>query len=403
MKVTGTWTLNKTLNQWARVFVHLPDTGAQTQQAHYQISGLTGGTRDRYLNQHYKANTWVPLGAYQFNGTPTVSLSNETADGTADDDVAWDAVAFQPLPGKPKHMIVAMGDSYASGEGAGAYSPESDTNHGTPQWNGCRRSANSWARKVILPFNSTPTGELADKYDASMDFQNVTCSGARTSQLMPGDPISWGFMGNYHEKSQIDSGVLSADTTLVMLTIGGNDSNNFTNAVTNCYIVGVCNQNDYTGKIDTAVADTGTLIGDIHTAAPNAQIVLMSYPHIVADQPCLTANFDALNYLADYMRDKQKAKVDELKQTGIKVAFADAIPAFHGHGLCDSDEYINGIVAGPNGDGDYHKGDPANPVPCIPVSGVCVSLESFHPKSSGTSTYAQVMDQKLADIGYTGG
>ncbi|MFD7338480.1 hypothetical protein ACFV98_21095 [Streptomyces violascens] len=90
-------------------------------------------------------------------------------------------------------------------------------------------------------------------------------------------------------------------------------------------------------------------------------------------------------------------------QTGIKVAFADAIPAFHGHGLCDGDEYINGIVAGSNGDGDYHKGDPATPFPCLPVSGVCVSLESFHPKSSGTSTYAQVMDQTLVNIGYAGG
>ncbi|MFD7541340.1 SGNH/GDSL hydrolase family protein [Streptomyces sp. NPDC059819] len=403
MKVTGTWTLNKSLNQWARVLVHVPDTGAQTQQAHYRISGISSGTRDRYLNQHYKANTWVALGAYQFNGTPQVSLSNQTSDGTADDDVAWDAVAFQPLSGKPKHQIVAMGDSYSSGEGAGGYSPESDTNHGTAQWNGCRRSVNSWARKVILPYNSTPTGQLADAYDPSMDFQNVSCSGAHTYQLTPGDPNYWGAMGNYHEKTQIDSGVLSADTTLVMLTIGGNDGDNFTNAVTNCYVVGICSQGSYTGNIDTSVTALGGLIANISNVAPHAQIVLMSYPHIVADKACLTANFDALNYLADYMRDKQKAKVEELQKAGIKVAFADAIPAFHGHGLCDSEEYINGIVAGPNGDGDFHKGDPATPTPCIPVSGVCLSLESFHPKSTGTSKYAQVMDQRLADIGYAGG
>ncbi|MEU3374287.1 SGNH/GDSL hydrolase family protein [Streptomyces sp. NPDC006660] len=404
MKVTGTWTLNKTLNQWARVFVHLPDTGAQTQQAHYQISGLTGGTRDRYLNQHYKANTWVPLGAYQFNGTPKVSLSNETDDGTADDDVAWDAVAFQPLPGKPKHMIVTMGDSYSSGEGAGAYSPESDTNHGTPQWNACRRSANSWARKVILPFNSTPTGDLADRYDPSVDFQNVTCSGAQTSQLTAGNPTQWGLMGNYHEKSQIDSGVLSADTSLVMLTIGGNDGDNFTNAIKNCYVIGVCDRNDYTAKIDQSVEDTGTLIGQIQKAAPNAQIVLMGYPHLVAKDPCWAGNFDALNSMADYVRDKQKAKTDQLKQAGVKVAFADAIPAFQGHGVCDTDEWINAIVAGPNGDGDFHKGDPANQLPCIPVSkdGICASLESFHPKNAGTTQYAHLMDQTLADIGYTG-
>ncbi|WP_208901049.1 hypothetical protein [Streptomyces incarnatus] len=31
-----------------------------------------------------------------------------------------------------------------------------------------------------------------------------------------------------------------------------------------------------------------------------------------------------------------------------------------------------------------------------------LSLESFHPKDAGTTGYAQVMDQELADIGYQG-
>ena len=404
MTVTGTWTLNQSLS-WARVFAHMPDTGAQTQQAHYVIKGVDGGDRNRYINTHYSANTWVELGVYHFTGTPRVELSNTTDDGTGDDDVAFSSIAFKALSGKPKHMIVAMGDSYSSGEGAGNYSPESNTSHGTNQWNACRRSANSWARKVILPFNSTPTGDLADALDPSIDLQNVTCSGARTWQLTSGDPSSWGEMGNYHEKTQIDSGVLSSDTTLVMLTIGGNDGDNFTNAVTHCYIIGICDESDYTGNVDTAVSNTEDLITQISYVAPKAQIVLMSYPHIVADDPCIIANFDALNNLADYMRDKQKAMVDELDKGGTKVAFADAISAFHGHGLCDSDEYINGIVVGPNGDGDYHSGDPGIQAPCIPVilGGACASLESFHPKGSGTSKYAQVMEQTLADILYVGG
>lgn len=84
------------------------------------------------------------------------------------------------------------------------------------------------------------------------------------------------------------------------------------------------------------------------------------------------------------------------------MAFADPISAFHGHGICDSDEWINRIVAGPNGDGDYHSGDPANPIPRIPLTGICASLESFHPKDRGTTAYSAVMDQTLADIGYTG-
>ncbi|MFJ8541503.1 hypothetical protein ACIRFH_05660 [Streptomyces sp. NPDC093586] len=32
-----------------------------------------------------------------------------------------------------------------------------------------------------------------------------------------------------------------------MLTIGGNDGDHFTKAVTNCYVIGVCDPTDYTG------------------------------------------------------------------------------------------------------------------------------------------------------------
>ncbi|MFJ2965871.1 SGNH/GDSL hydrolase family protein [Streptomyces collinus] len=404
MTIDGTWTLDRSV-EWARVYAHLPDTGAHTQQAHYVIKGVAGGERHRYVNTHFSKNTWVELGVYRFTGTPRVELTNTTDDGTADEDVAWDAVAFQPLSGKPKHMVVAMGDSYTSGEGAGSYSPESDRGHGKSSWNACRRSDNSWPRKMKLPGQSTSIGDVSNKGSATVSFLDVSCSGAKTSQLTPGDPTPWGGMGNYREKSQIDSGVLSPDTTLVMLTIGGNDGDNFTKAITDCYVVTfVCDADDYTGKVDQAVLDTGGLIDAIAVAAPKAQIVLMGYPRLVNDAVCVTAGNQALNQLADHVRDKQKAKVAELSKAGTKVAFADPIPAFQGHGICDSDEWINRVVAGPNGDGDFHDGDPANQVPCLPWPGenVCASLESFHPKNAGTAGYARVMEQALAGIGYKG-
>ncbi|PPS71522.1 MULTISPECIES: hypothetical protein [Streptomyces] len=66
--------------------------------------------------------------------------------------------------------------------------------------------------------------------------------------------------------------------------------------------------------------------------------------------------------------------------------------------------WINRAVAGPNGDGDFHDGDPADKAPCLlwPGENVCASLESFHPKNAGTAGYARVMEQALADIGYKG-
>lgn len=62
------------------------------------------------------------------------------------------------------------------------------------------------------------------------------------------------------------------------------------------------------------------MIDQIAGAASNVQIVLTGYLHIVGESQCRAGEFDTLNHLADYMRDQQKAKVDELKRSGIKVA-----------------------------------------------------------------------------------
>ncbi|MFG2113723.1 hypothetical protein ACGFRB_13990 [Streptomyces sp. NPDC048718] len=94
LKITGTWKLNESLDQ-AKVFVHLPDHGAQTKVAQYEIK-TRDGIRTRTVSQPGNGNRWVDIGYYRFAGTPEVSLSTITSDGTGDQDVAFDAVAFVP-------------------------------------------------------------------------------------------------------------------------------------------------------------------------------------------------------------------------------------------------------------------------------------------------------------------
>ncbi|MFG3134301.1 Tat pathway signal protein [Streptomyces tendae] len=98
MTVLGTWKLNGPMaKKQAKVYVHIPDTGAQTRQATYEVVTALGThkvTIDQYANE---SNRWVLLGAFRFNDqTPVVRLSNANSTGTADRDVAWDAVAFVP-------------------------------------------------------------------------------------------------------------------------------------------------------------------------------------------------------------------------------------------------------------------------------------------------------------------
>lgn len=54
---------------------------------------------------------------------------------------------------------------------------------------------------------------MADSFDPVLDFQFTACSGAKTFQMAQSNLQRLGLDGNFHEKSQIDSGALSEDTT----------------------------------------------------------------------------------------------------------------------------------------------------------------------------------------------
>ncbi|MDX3456140.1 GDSL-type esterase/lipase family protein [Streptomyces sp. ME02-8801-2C] len=399
MKVTGTWTLGRSLDQWVRVLVHLPDTGAESQQAHYRINLGNGVSRERYLNQRSKRNQWVELGAYRFKGTPSVSLDNESVDGTADNDVAWDAIAFQPLTAKPR-MVVAMGDSYASGEGAGSYAPTSDVDNGKATWNACRRSANSWARKTTVPGFSDTIGTLSDTASASLDFQDVSCSGAHTWQLLPGTPVNgdevetWGFDGNFHEKFQSESGVLSEDTDLVALTIGGNDAG-FPAVMQSCATTGCPAEDSVHADIDDTMPEIEKVLREINSAAPNAKIILLGYPRLFNEDVTLCvsgvggAGMIRVNNMGEYMESKQQQLVASLKSAGLPVSYESPDSDFEGKRACDDNEGINKIVTGQNGDGDFS---------CKVGGTWCISRESYHPNSVGTSAYSAAFRRALGKL-----
>ncbi|MFI0154334.1 hypothetical protein [Streptomyces lydicus] len=99
MTIDGTWTFGKKADL-GKIWVHLPDTGAQAKHANYVIKGVDGGDRTVTINADSdNTNKWISLGGYKFTGPPSVTLSNYAHDGTADADIAWGAAAFQPLVG----------------------------------------------------------------------------------------------------------------------------------------------------------------------------------------------------------------------------------------------------------------------------------------------------------------
>lgn len=423
-RATGTWTFNQSPGEWGRILVHLPVVGARTQQAEYHIDVGDGIDRKRYVPQEIRKNGWVSLGVYHFLGNPRIQLSNVTEDGAVIDRIAWDAVAVQPLPAKPKHIVAALGDSYTSGEGASNYLTASDVNHGTSQWNACRRSRDAWPRKVTLPGSGGSLGALSDQFDSNHELGFVACSGAQTWNAGGwGRPTSWSQPekyelgeGQFHEMSQVESGVLDENTTLVMLSIGGNDGGAFANALLDCGDLLDCSNDDdflphYKGLVDSAVNNTRELLEDINDRAGNATIILMGYPEIFSRTVKCAGSWyydmsevDALAQLIAYMTSKQEALAASLRSEGIPVQAASPVDDFVGHGACDSAEWIHKFRVGANGEGDFHNGDRPSPF-CFwdVLGGECLSRESFHPNANGTTGYSTVLRRELDEIGYVGG
>ncbi|MGK5637577.1 GDSL-type esterase/lipase family protein [Streptomyces sp. URMC 126] len=417
MKVTGTWKFDDSLNQWGRVLVHTPDHGAHTRQARYDI--YTGkAKKSRVMPQRTQKNAWVSLGVFEFVGTPRISLDSETLDGAGEEDIAFDAVAIEPLPGKPRNVVVALGDSYSSGEGAsvsggGDYYPETDVDgkKGSPWRDACHRSRYAWSRQASFADSGKSIGERADELDQSMDYHLLACSGAKTSNVLPGGKPQYG------ELPQLDQGYLDDSTTLVTMSIGGNDAD-FSKVFKTCLIGTPVNCADNTrsdGKTNRAaerelIHDTvrpaiATTLKKIHELAPNARIVLMGYPPLISgDSKCLhwtpptgplggefDINADEAKWLnevaVDLAEQMDGAAKDAFQQSGAPVYFSNPAKFFQGKGICGNPETIHGIVT------DKTPGDDPD------LTDQPVSAQSFHPKIAGARLYAYSLEETLRAVG----
>lgn len=426
MEFSGTWRLDRPLHQWTQVLVHLPDIGAQTRQAIYQIDPGYGGFHiRRNLLQRTQRNGWVPLGVFDIQGVPAVRLSTETPDGDdsgplttpRNDDIAFDAVAFVPLDSKPQEFVVALGDSYSSGEGGtspgeNAYYKETDLLGNDPvRRNACHRSPHAWSRQSTLSFSKT-LGELADGFDPQLDYHLLACSGAEVFNLLPteitlrgGQPLPQDAEGRagtsrFGELTQLDRGFLDKNTTLVTLSVGGNDAG-FSDVVSACVVEADCASAPWvTGGLPKREAvvrriqevvqpSIVTLLQQIHRQAPNADVALMGYPQLLSGTGC-TLGISAeeaewLNWLADVLADRMFIAVEEAnEQSGKRFAsFLDPRDAFLGRGICGTPENIHGYVLSKT---------PGEPTALVPPSGSPVSQQSFHPKPDGYTDYATVLD-----------
>jgi lysophospholipase L1-like esterase len=199
---------------------------------------------------------------------------------------------------------VALGDSYAAGVGTAGSSGH------------CGRSPAAYPSLYAAQAN------LVNAHFAA-------CSGASTMDVVG---------------SQL--GDLNPATSLVSITIGGTDVG-FADVMTTCVLNGddacVDKAHQADEVVDGPLGDNlSATFQAIRSHAPNAQLVVLGYPHVVEDSgPCSlsTTKRRALNEGADRLADVTR---DRASKAGAR--FVDARPAFAGHGYCADDPWINGVM-----------------------------------------------------------
>lgn len=425
LDVSGTWNLGQSLNAWTQIYVHMPSHGAWLQQANYTIS--TGNkTVTRSVNQRNYANEWVSLGTLRVDGVPSITLANNTGVYTSAfnreklsgvDDIAWDAVAFVPLAQKPTDFIVSLGDSYSSGEGTSAFDGSDflrgSDHHGTPvrdtegidgpvgaqkdspHRNACHRTLKAWPYWMETPGSAAGVtiGSRIQAGSPTIDHQMLACAGAETDHVVTRDTP--GARQQYGELTQLDRGFLDENTTLVTLTIGGNDLG-FGEIIITCVTQLECENaaaKSFDGTLGEMVDSRLLTLSDkvnkvlqqVNAKAPNAKVLLLGYPRLFASNSnCVSVSDQHRGWLNEVGDRLHKALSKAAADAGSYVTYQDPDYKFWGKTLCTFESGIQGIVLGLTaGDSPLLWWDGFGP-----DVEVGTSAQSIHPNVAGAQFYA---------------
>ncbi|MCF3961870.1 SGNH/GDSL hydrolase family protein [Streptomyces fuscigenes] len=238
------------------------------------------------------------------------------------------AQAATPLP------YVALGDSYSAGSGVLPLDPTAPLL--------CARSSADYPHVLAARTGARLT--------------DVTCGGAETKD----------FAASQYPGVAPQLDALDGSTRLVTLTIGGNDSNTFIDAILACGSAGIltlgqgapCTSlygDSFDHTIDTttypAVRDA---LRQVRDKAPNARVAVLGYPWILPAKsvPGCFAKMPIASGDVPYLRDLQthlNAAVEHAAEdTG--ATFVDMAAASEGHDACApaSTRWIEPVLFGTN-------------------------------------------------------
>lgn len=242
-----------------------------------------------------------------------LALFLTTASVTGSVTAAAPAALASPAPATAESSspvnYVALGDSYSAGVGTG----ESISSSGS-----CDRSPEAYSA-------------LWAAAEDPASYVSVACGGATTSSVISG---------------QLSA--LSSSTTLVSITIGGNNVS-FEGVMETCYFL-FFSTSSCVNAIDGAEAEMTSdlpgqlddVLSDIAADAPNARVVVLGYPDFYdTTQSCTLLNSTDrgdVNQAIDLLDSQLQAAANQYGDV-----FADVRPAFVGHQICDSVSWLHTI------------------------------------------------------------
>ncbi|MEI5010256.1 SGNH/GDSL hydrolase family protein [Streptomyces sp. NPDC087659] len=203
---------------------------------------------------------------------------------------------------------VALGDSYSSGVGAGAYLGDSGS---------CKRTNRAYP--ALWAAANSPSS-----------FAFTACSGARTGDVLA------------NQLAPLNSG-----TDLVSLTIGGNDAG-FADVMTTCVLQSestcVARVQEAKRFVDTTLpARLDSVYSTIRSKSPSARVVVLGYPRFYKlNGSCIAGLTEneraAINSGADHLNAAIAKRVADHGFT-----FADVVPSFTGHEICSGASWLHSV------------------------------------------------------------
>ena len=285
--------------------------------------------------------------------------------------------------------LIALGDSFQSGEGAYDYHPETDT-----EGNICHRSSLSYPFLAVAQMPDLPTG--AGQWRA----KSVACSGAISDNLTSID-----FNGEPPQIEQLADAIALLNVRAVTVGIGGNDAK-FSTILTKCLAGGSCidifEGADASPSIDTLLADAVSeaaqsyqaIAFETAKAGHEITVTVVGYPVFMGipknlDDDCENG-FGASEVL--WMRSRilefNRLLAAKAAEYGFRFVALDA--AYDGNVLCEGsdDQWIN----------DIEYTHPS--APCINkliLNDLAIACESFHPKAAGHAATAPYVRDCILD------